>query len=601
MVRFLLTSLLVLATTGPALAQEVDAGPVKDLLGDAMTTVVVVPGDSAILVTHEYRFTNGTTDAVFTGFFETLPRDAVDVVATSGGEELTAVGIPALDGFWEWLVRFPEPLTPAEERDVVLTWRRDGLTSDPNDLAHVSANLVAIAPYGVEHRATSRLRIEIPGRFDVVESSGLAVRQEEDLLILETDETGVTEGYVAVPIVVEAPDRFSRSPILGFVGEITVATADPRSTWLVEGFEVVLNGLSAAIPLDPPTPVEFRQGYTGGATSRSADDGVIVLPFDADAVDAGREYAATWLTTIDFADDELRLALSGALADRIGVDANLPVSSRSGGWTAAVDALISVSDESTMSTVVAALDAGVPVYAGVDDEFSDVPVDWRRLTDVFQHIGGVQAAPAAMRLSATGDQLTELARRDSALVDYEALAERAAPWAMPPLLRTAMATWDFDEMAERQGSVSDLIVARDEMVAAADSVDLEIGPYVQAEFERASLHTDDAWALLAEQREALDVVAGALRLEVGDRGLLSSLGMWGLDADVTLSRIIADWNAGDFDAATHDAEELLEDYEASVGRGTLRLVAPLAALSVVALAVQILLRRRHERQERAQP
>ena len=126
------------------------------------------------------------------------------------------------------------------------------------------------------------------------------------------------------------------------------------------------------------------------------------------------------------------------------------------------------------------------------------------------------------------------------------------------------------------------------MIAAAESVDLEIGPYVQAEFERASLHTDDAWALLAEQREALDVVAGALRLDVGDRGLLSSLGMWGLDADVTLGRIIADWNAGDFDAATHDAEELLEDYEASVGRGTLRLVAPLAVLSVVALAVQTL-------------
>ena len=120
---------------------------------------------------------------------------------------------------------------------------------------------------------------------------------------------------------------------------------------------------------------------------------MIVLPFDADAVDAGRAYAATWLTTIDFADDELRLALSGALADRIGVDANLPVSSRSGGWTSAVDALISVSDESTISTVVAALDAGVPVYAGVDDEFSDVPVDWRRLTDVFQHVGGVQASP----------------------------------------------------------------------------------------------------------------------------------------------------------------------------------------------------------------
>ena len=599
MVRFLLTSLLVLATTTPAVAQETDAESVDDLFATTMTTVVVLPDEAAIAVTHEYRFTNGTVDGAFTGFFETLPWDATDVVATSRGVELPAVGIPARDGFSEWLVRFPEPLEPAEERDVVLTWRRAGLTSDPNDLEYVGPNVIAIAPYAVEHRASSRLRIEIPGRFDVVEAGELDVRQDDDLLVIETAEADIAEGYVAVPIVLEAPDRFSRSTVAGT--EITIATADPLSTWLADDFEVVLDGLRAAIPLDPPGPVEFRQGYTGGAPSRVGADGVLVLPFDADAAVAGRAYAAIWLATIDFADDDLRLALADGLADRIAADAGLPVPPRSGAWTSAIDALVSVSDESTVSTVVAALDAGVPAYAGVDDEFSDAPVDWRRLTDVFQHVGGVQAAPAAMRLSATGEQLTELARRDAALIDYDALAERAAPWAMPPMLRDAMAAWDFDLMTERQGSVSDLVVARDEMIAAAESVELEIGPYVQAEFERSAISADDSWTLLVEQREALDVVAEALRLDVGDRGLLSSLGMWGLDADATLDRIVDDWNAGDFDAATHDAEELIEDYEASVGRGTLRLVAPLAVLSAAALAVQALLRRRRERREPAQP
>jgi hypothetical protein len=325
------------------------------------------------------------------------------------------------------------------------------------------------------------------------------------------------------------------------------------------------------------------------------------LPFDTNAVIAGWEYADAWLATIDFEDDELRLALAGALADEIAVDANLPTSARGGVWTSAMDALISVSDERTVSTVITALDAGVPAYAGVGDKFSDAPVDWRRLTDVFQHVGGVQATPAAMRLSATVEQSNELARRDAALMDYEALAERAAPWAMPPVLRTAMAAWDFDEMAERQKSVSDLIDARNEMIAAAESVGLEIGPHVQAEFERAALRADDVWTRLVEQRKALDMVAEALRLDVGDRGLLSSLGMWGLDADATVVRILDAWNAGDFDAAAHDAEDLIEAYEASVGRGTLRLVIPLMLSALGVTAVQVLRLRWRNRQGSGQP
>lgn len=144
--------MLVLATTQPVLAQQADPEPGEGLFGESTTTVVVVPDEGAILVRNAYRFTNGTVDETFTGFFETVPWDATDVLATSSGEKLTLVATPARDGFSEWLVRFPKPLMPAEEREVVLTWRRDDLTSEPNDLAHVSANLVAIAPYAVEHR-----------------------------------------------------------------------------------------------------------------------------------------------------------------------------------------------------------------------------------------------------------------------------------------------------------------------------------------------------------------------------------------------------------------------------------------------------------------
>ena len=145
MVRFLLTSLIVLATTTPAVAQTGEAA--VDLVGSTATTVEVSPDEQSVSVTHEYRFVNPTTDTAFTGFFETLPWDAADVVATSAGVELEAVGTPARDGFSEWFVRFPAPLAPDDALDVVLSWRRGSLTADPNDLDHASRDVVAIAPF----------------------------------------------------------------------------------------------------------------------------------------------------------------------------------------------------------------------------------------------------------------------------------------------------------------------------------------------------------------------------------------------------------------------------------------------------------------------
>ncbi|MEM1335543.1 MAG: hypothetical protein AAGG08_19025, partial [Actinomycetota bacterium] len=190
------------------------------------------------------------------------------------------------------------------------------------------------------------------------------------------------------------------------------------------------------------------------------------------------------------------------------------------------------------------------------------------------------------------EQLAELDQREFALTDYRALETRAAPWSMPPLLRDAMATWRFSDFSSLQGPVSDLVGARDEMVGSAGLVELEIGDQVQRLFESADTSMDPAWELYVEQREALDHVAEALRLDVGDRGLLSTLGMAGRDTDAQLDEMQALWATGEFEASADAAEHLVEDYESSVGRGTLRLLGPLAVLVLVIAAVRRLLRRR---------
>ena len=584
--------MLVLASAMPVAALE-DEPELDELIGEVATFVEVDPSAGNLVVTNDYRFVNPTADEAFTGFFETLPWDVAAVSAvTASGEALIAVGTPARDGFAEWLISFPEPLQPDQALELSLTWRRDELSSTPEELDLVSPDLVAIAPYAAEHHGTSSLTIEVLGEFDVVEGEGLLVERGDEMVTLSTTEV---EGYRAVPVVLEAPDRFGRARATAAGLDVTVATPEGFRGLSVERIETFIADLSEWIPLGAPAPMEFRLGYTGDEAWRVTADGAMVLPVEAEDVVALRIVADTWLASLDFVDPELRSAFAAAIADRVAAAAGAPLPARRGPWTTALEALVSVSDSSTVSTVVAALDAGVPAYAGVGDEFVDEPIGWQRFTDVYEHVGGVQATPAAMRLSVAADQLIELDRRDVALLDYRALEERAAPWALPPLLRDAMAAWDFDAAAAHQGPISDLVGARDEMITAAEGVSLQIGPFVQDRFETADEAMDRAWELYVEQRETLDVVAEALRLEGDERGLLSSLGMLGRDADGAIADVVTGWNAGDFEHAAGRAEELIEEYDTSVGRGTLRLVLPLAALVAVGLAGQALLRRRRAR------
>ena len=117
MLRFLPAVVAIFATQVPVGAQEAPNGAGSiELLADVDTVVDVEPEAGVMTVSNHYRFENPTVDDGFTGFFEILPWDATDVVAEAGGVMLSAVGLPARDGFAEWLIRFRSPSQAAPWR-----------------------------------------------------------------------------------------------------------------------------------------------------------------------------------------------------------------------------------------------------------------------------------------------------------------------------------------------------------------------------------------------------------------------------------------------------------------------------------------------------
>ena len=179
-------------------------------------------------------------------------------------------------------------------------------------------------------------------------------------------------------------------------------------------------------------------------------------------------------------------------------------------------ALASVSDADITATVLTSLEGGVTAYGGTGDTFVADVIDWRRFTDVYEVLGGIESTSDAVRLSADDDQRTELdpAPRRWRHTEHEM---RAAPWSLPPLLRDAMATWRFDDVAaiRRRSRTWSWLATR---WSAAATAELEIGPHVQEHFETAPPRWTSTRARYEAQREALDHVAEALRLDTGDRG-----------------------------------------------------------------------------------
>jgi hypothetical protein len=585
----------LLSTLGsaPASAQEAESRAPGLVAAEAVTTVTVDPASALFTVQHTYRFSNTASDESFAGFFEIFPPAARDVTASVGGVSTTVVVAPASAGFAEWFVPFPNALTPdSGSVDVVVSWRASGLAGDPDAFDRVSEGVVSIAPYAVGRGAEAELIVEIPGDFDVVVADGYDLTTTDTGLELRARRS-VEDQYVALPVVVEAPDQYVRRSIDGPI-DLTVATPEGPSDWLGDDLGPLVEELARWVPIDRPEAIEFRQGYTGGADLRRAEEGAFILPLDASPAVALRAIAIAWLDPLPFDDPAFRFDYAAALADRVSTSQGVAVSPRFGRWVIAMTALASVSDADITATVLTSLEGGVTAYGGTGDTFVADVIDWRRFTDVYELLGGIESTSDAMRLSADDEQRAELDRRAAALAAYRSLEARAAPWSLPPLLRDAMATWRFDDVAAIQVEVSDLVAARDEAVAAAVTAELEIGPHVQERFEMASTSMDAARERYKEQREALDHVAEALRLDTGDRGLLSTLGMAGRDADFQLARMQELWVEGAFMEAAAAADHLIKDYESSVGRGTLRLLGPLAALVLVIAIVRQVLGRRNQ-------
>lgn len=528
----------------------------------------VLPDEGRVDVRFSYSFVNEGSGVAYPGFFESLPLTADEVAASVGSASLVVAQTGFDEGTATWFVQFERPLDPGDAVEVELTWSigHEGL---PGPLVVPGAvSFDAFRPGHETDAATSSIRVTIPAAYAAVDGSQPVSGVDAtlttfeipaavyDVLRLQFVDHSLFEGDLIdlPPLVAVTSWSGDRRWVLD-TADRAAAIAGELDTWfgtLDEPFAI-----RRALATDDHDLVEAN---------------LVEITDDA-AASVDHQLAHIWLADVDVDKEWFIEGLAIGFAGEPHPDES-PESM--------IADLVDELGASGVRAVVDALRAETTPYPGPIAEPRALGPGWQTLLDLIERVGGVDDAASAFREAVTNDLDDILIdQRAAAVVDYSALESRAGSWALPPFLREAMATWQFDSFFERQAEVSDVIVTRDSLAGWAESLELAPRTDAQALFEAATEDMTDVVSLLGRQEEALAAFDEAESVVNGDRGLLASVGLWGSDPDADLRELRELWTAGQDRKLTHDAHELTDRIEGAVGRGTIRLLVP--ALLIIAV------------------
>ncbi|MEZ5246843.1 MAG: hypothetical protein R2707_17245 [Acidimicrobiales bacterium] len=511
-----------------------------------------------------YEFENLTAATAFPGFFESVPVDAVDVVARDGSGELVAGATGDAEGFATWLVGFRTPLEPGDSLTMRLTWAIESGASLPGPIVEPAAVAFDVYAPGPEGASWSAPEVVVPEGFAAVSSAA------------------PTQPYEIVRVEYLDAERFT-STVSVLPPDITISDWQDDGVWgaaVLDRAEAALGSLETWF--GPRTrPFEVRRSFASDDHPDVSPNAVDLALNDAESID--HQLAHVWMADVPVDEawfvEGLAAAFAGDQPNPAGPADIVPV-------------VVAEIGAAGVRTILDDLRANAITYPGVVPEEQPLPPDWRTLLDHFERVAGAGGIDELFR-SAVVDpaDVSLLDQRAATRVDYNALVFRAGGWTLPPYLRLAMARWDFETFRAEQGPVSDVIVRRDGLLAWGESLELAPRDDAKAIFEAAQDDMSEVTALLDEQERALEAYDEAERLVNGDRGLLAAIGLLGNDVEADLASLRDAWAEGDYARVERDGHELAGLVEGAVGDGTIRLLVPAIGLLVVWQVLRLLRRR----------
>lgn len=214
-------------------------------------------------------------------------------------------------------------------------------------------------------------------------------------------------------------------------------------------------------------------------------------------------------------------------------------------------------------------------------EHLDAVPDWRGLLDLLEDATGQSYVDLWRTWVVRPEDLPALDARAAAREAYATAVAHAGPWQLPPSIRAAMRTWQFDEAQRQLGAAEGVLRQRTALEREATADGLELPVTLRHEFETGDLVAAASEA--AAELAALGAIEAAVAARPADVTALAAIGLLGADPDGSLRAAHGAFSAGDLQAADHAAADAQSAWASApaVGRGRV--------ISAVALGVALVL------------
>ncbi len=636
----------VLFNAPPTQAQE----QIDDVDTSVVHTYVVEPDQERVVVSTKMAVTadkpnrstgRGVTQFYFTGWYVTIPGEAIELTVTDNGRDLVYERIEAGD-FSELDITFRRNIFYRETANIEI---RYVLPSDgPRNDAVVQVN-PAYAGFGVYDGTGAEevgFTIEFPPGFGENEGFGLESlerRVEDDgRVIFENLEVPLYEtvfGFVAA-----ANTDSLRSESFEVDDKDFELRAWPGDTkWssfvrdqITEGTPLLTDMTGLEWPVDDVLEITesyspYLNGYGGWY---DPEDTSIEIGDELDGHLIFHELGHVWFNDGLFTDRWITEGLADEFADTLmedldgerrdppkasNLDDNAIALSQ---WTGAVssfeteewayEASWKVMNEIAeqvgiegLGSVIGAADEGRSAYPGETDFTTGArrTHDWRYFLDLLE-----------MDMSPSNDDLSELFAdwvvsdsisyqlddRLEARTTYAELVNDGGEWAPPAGVRAALSEWKFSASEPLLASAAAQIDLRDQVVGAAAEVDVEFPDGYESDYEQAETIEDleKVGQDLAKLKASAQQLVAAHDLSKADPAFFTKVGLIGEDLDAEFIKIGAAFEANELEEVAQGADQLEETLTDAESTGKLRVGIAAAILAILMLLVFGLLYRRQK-------
>lgn len=264
-------------------------------------------------------------------------------------------------------------------------------------------------------------------------------------------------------------------------------------------------------------------------------------------------------------------------------------------WTAMRE-LVRRAGEANMRRVFEAAANDEIAYVG-DGSPEKVPAhdDWRRLLDLVDERGGIDAADLFREWVLPASTDTVLDARAEARDAYEHLGQVADGWSPPYAVREPLSNWDFVRAETRIAEAGRVLERRDDLERRAGTLDLTLPNALEKAYEGAQQGFGGTVAIADEEAGTLDRLEEATRTVEAPRDVFAELGLAGdPDPQVALDAALAAFQGDQMAISRGDAGAAIAAVSAAPERGRQRAAAGGAGILLIVIggASLVIVRRR---------